>query len=325
MSGGARPPLRLSSRRAALTQGELPRAAISEVSCGRRPLGVFPHVCEFWPTSAVAVRAGLPAPLRDLPAFAGWRAVAGREHAGGSDVADAGRGTGGGLLPRGTTRLAAATYAAWGALFAVIGARAAETPLPRWMGLAAASAALASAVARAGQIAISAWRGPVVVDFARHEAVLCGPDEADVVRSAALLRGTMGGAGYVWRARLLLPATGAIWAALVASWMLDPGHEALPAWALAVLALLVAGSAVLPARPFYYREASDGCLLLHPEDVWVRLSRFSSRRETTLHPGSKPPCERGPEPSPRSEEAPGALAPAWRSGERTAPQGEGEP
>lgn len=222
--------------------------------------------------------------------------------------------------------MSAAALGAWGGLLAVIGARAAGAPLPPWTAVAAAMAALAAAVAVAGQIVMNAWRGPPVVDFGRDEAVLCAPAEAEVVRAAALLRGTMGGAGYVWRARLALPATVSLWAGVVAGWtILDPSLATVPAWPFVVLVLLAGAAVVLPARPFYYREANDGFLLLHPEDAWIRLERFSSRIEHRMPRGPGSSGDEGPAATPSPGEAPTAVVQAWRSEGRAGPQGEGEP
>lgn len=180
------------------------------------------------------------------------------------------------MLPRGTTKLTAATFGAWFVLLGLVGARAVGAPLPPEAVVAGAAIALATAVAVAVQTVTQAWRGPVVVDFRREEAVLCGPAEAAVVRAAALLRGTMGGAGYVCRTRIAFPAIASVAAAVIAgSALLDPTHTAVPVWPFVVLALSAGASAVLPARPFYYREANGGALLLHPADAWVHLERFS--------------------------------------------------
>lgn len=234
------------------------------------------------------------------------------------------------MLPRGTTKLAAATFGAWMVLFAVIGARAAGVPLPQATVIAAASVALATSVALAFQIVTHAWRGPVVVDFRRDEAVLCGPAEAEVVRSAALLRGTMGGAGYVRRARLAFSATASVSAAIAAGWtVLDPTLVSVPAWPFAVLALLAGAAVVFPARPFYYREAKEGFLLLHPEDAWVLLARFSNARRPRMRWSyrrlfSTVPDARGSVATPLPDEAlPTAVEPC-RNTSVAASQGESD-
>jgi hypothetical protein len=190
---------------------------------------------------------------------------------------------------------------------------------------AGAAVALAAAFALACQNAVHAWRGPVLVDFRRDEAVLCGPAEAEVVRAAALLRGTMGGAGYVSRARIAFPAIAWVAAAFIAgSAIVDPTLGSVPAWPFAVLALFAGAAVVFPARPFYYREANEGFLLLHPEDAWVRLARFSSHGQPQRW-GRGSSGEGGPVATPSPEEAPPAVVQAWRSGDGAEPQGEGEP
>ncbi len=240
----------------------------------------------------------------------------------GPDVAPSDANDGGALLPRGTTRLTAATFGAWIVLLALVGARAAGAPLPPGAVVAGAAIALATAVAVAFQTMTHAWRGPVVVDFRREEAVLCGPAEAEVVRAAALLRGTMGGAGYADRARLAFPAIASVAAAFGAgAAVADPALGSVPAWPFAVVALSVGAAALFPARPFYYREANGGSLLLHPRDAWARLERFSKggtpssrwirpRFQTSSPDGRRP----GASPESRTPRPPAA-----------APQGGSEP
>jgi len=130
-------------------------------------------------------------------------------------------------------------------------------------GLAAAAAATAGlALLVAGRTASWAWRGPVLVSFPRDGSAVCDPAEAEVVRSAAQLRGTMGGAGYVHRARLAFPSLA--WASAAAvSVLAGPLPAAGLAWALL---LAVSGGAVLlfPAKPFHYREATGGRVVVYP-------------------------------------------------------------
>ena len=82
----------------------------------------------------------------------------------------------------------------------------------RLSSISGATAALLSATCAVRSVA-SIWRGPRILSFGRDDAVLCPPDAAHATRNAAQIRGTMGGAGWVYRWRRLLPAIG--WAAAV--------------------------------------------------------------------------------------------------------------
>ncbi len=168
------------------------------------------------------------------------------------------------------TEVATVALSMFGAL---VVARAAGVDVPEraMLGCAAATAAIALAIA--GQAAVSAWRGPRIESFSRDHAVLCDPRDARCVRDAAQIRGTMGGAGYVHRRRRALPAAG--WSAAAAgaaAQMLDPGLP--PAVALAGIASLLVAAGLsrrFPPMPFYYLEAMDGWVLVHPQSAWTQL------------------------------------------------------
>lgn len=223
------------------------------------------------------------------------------------------------------------TFGAWVFFLALVGARAVGAPLPSEAVVAVAVVALATAVAVACRTVAHAWRGPVVVDFRREEAVMCGPAEAEVVRAAALLRGTMGGAGYVCRARVAFPAIASAVAAFIAGSALgDPTLGSVPAWPFAVLALSAGAAAAFPARPFYYREGNGGFLLVHPEEAWIRLARFS--KAGALGPRwiaprfrAAAPDDRGPLATPQPSETPSPAVEAERREIAAAPQGGSEP
>jgi hypothetical protein len=145
----------------------------------------------------------------------------------------------------------------------------AAVPAPALLAVAALCSALAAILAGSWLAAI--WRGPTLVSFSMRHAVLCDVAEAGAVRSAAQLRGTMGGAGYLHRFRAVFPA--AMWTAVtVQSAALVAGRAETPVvWPLA--AVLVAGglTLALPARAFWYREVSGGCVLVYPAAVCVRV------------------------------------------------------
>lgn len=133
-----------------------------------------------------------------------------------------------------------------------------------------ATAALLSATCAVRSVA-SIWRGPRILSFGRDDAVLCPPDTAHAIRNAAQIRGTMGGAGWVYRWRRLLPAIGWAAAAVLALEALGSMHAIAASWPL--LAIVPGGLAamLLPARPFYYREVNGGGVLVSPQGAPARL------------------------------------------------------
>ncbi len=122
------------------------------------------------------------------------------------------------------------------------------------------------------------WRGPPLAPFPLEAAALCSDWDAEKVRQAAQLRGTMGGAGHVHPARLAIPA--AAWAAAlgaVASALLGSSLALEAAWALAAVGSAIA-AAIHPARAFWYREVAGGAILVHPPEAVSILSRAPVRR-----------------------------------------------
>lgn len=135
-----------------------------------------------------------------------------------------------------------------------------------------AAIALPLAICIACRTIASVWRGPVLLRFSRTAAMACDGEAAASVRAAAQLRGSLGGAGHVHRVRLALPALAWISAAVVAGRALGQPRAA-PGWASLVLVVALCASLIFPARPFWYREARDGAVLVHPPDACVRLLR----------------------------------------------------
>lgn len=180
------------------------------------------------------------------------------------------------LMGRSSLTLAAA--GAWLVLWCLVLAREAQVFVaPATISIAALVALLLSLVA-AARSAAYAWRGPRIPAFPKDEALVCRPREAAIVRSAAQLRGTLGGAGWVHRARLALSTGAWIAAGLsVTAVLVDAGRAPVPQWGLAVL-VLGAAAACFPAKAFYYREATNGCLLVHPRDTFGRLARSHDAR-----------------------------------------------
>lgn len=166
-----------------------------------------------------------------------------------------------------TALAVAATMAAF-AVSAIDVAGAAPSLLTRALAAAAVPLALAMAIRTAAAI----WRGPELVHFPVEYATLCrGADAADV-RAVARVRGSLGGAGHVHRARLVLPTVAWLIAAAVLGLVTTErthGQE----WriGLELLAAAVAARALFPARPFWYREHRDGAIVIYPASVTVHV------------------------------------------------------
>jgi hypothetical protein len=77
-------------------------------------------------------------------------------------------------------------------------------PVPPGIITITAAVAVPAATAAALQRLAYLWRGPSIVSFSRMDAVRCGVSDAEEIRAAAQVRGTLGGAGHVYRARLAL-------------------------------------------------------------------------------------------------------------------------
>jgi hypothetical protein len=159
---------------------------------------------------------------------------------------------------------------AWVAFQGLSALRHAGPGLPA-SSLAAAGAVTAGlALAAAVRTACWAWRGPLVVSLPSHDVAMCGPAEAEAVRGAAQLRGTLGGAGHVHRARLALPA--AAWAAAAAAAIAGPEVHDVAPWVTLVGALATA-ALLFPAKAFFYREATAGRVVVHPASARQDLVR----------------------------------------------------
>jgi hypothetical protein len=162
----------------------------------------------------------------------------------------------------------------WLALQALSAVRHA-TDLPA-AGLTAAGVVVAGlALAAAVRTASWAWRGPPIGAFPKDDLVVCGPREADAVRAAARLRGTLGGAGHVYRARLALPVMA--WAFAAAASLAGPDVGDAGPW-MALLGASASASVIFPARSFFYREATGGGVVLHPASARVELLRSEPDR-----------------------------------------------
>jgi hypothetical protein len=161
--------------------------------------------------------------------------------------------------------------AAWLTFAALAAAHRTSAPMPGSTLSAAAAVALGLALVAAARSALAVWRGPPLRTFPHDEAVVCAPGEAVAVRAAAQLRGSLGGAGHVHRGRLGLATIAWLSAAACAlAVLVDAGHALAPLGAGATV-VLGAVARLLPARPFYYREAMGGWIVVHPRHAAERL------------------------------------------------------
>lgn len=180
------------------------------------------------------------------------------------------------MVQGGTTTVAVVASLSWLALVLVGLVHVAGGELPSGVELLGAVVAAPIALTGGIQAIAAIWRGPVIVPFSRLDAVPCTAGEASFVRASAQLRGTMGGAGHLYRHRLVLPALAWLGAASVGAGGLSERLEHLVCPWVLVLALASAFLALLfPARPFFYRETSDGGALASPPSAAYRLKRRS--------------------------------------------------
>jgi hypothetical protein len=187
--------------------------------------------------------------------------------------------------------LVAPSGAVWCGFGALTLASAAGAAVPPGAISIAAFLAVAVSLGLAGRSVARIWRGPPLVGFPKEGAAPCDPVEAEAIRAAAQVRGTLGGAGHVKRARLLFPALAWAAAAAFAAGFVDPGAEA-RLWALAVLVPFAVLSASLRASPFHYREAMEGWLVVYPGAArgWL-LPGCEARRDRAPTCGAVPSGE----------------------------------
>ena len=168
----------------------------------------------------------------------------------------------------GSTRMAVTALAAWLSLAAIGGLREIGVHVPLGLGVACAVFAGPVALVATLRAIAAAWLGPPVVAFSREEAALCRPAEAIAIRAAAQLRGTMGGAGHLYRRRLLFPA--AAWAAALACAVEAigaPGLDIARPWPFVIAAVAPLVTWMFPARPYWYREVTGGGIVVSPPEI----------------------------------------------------------
>ncbi len=164
---------------------------------------------------------------------------------------------------------------AWVALHGLWTVRLAGVQIPGASLRVASVVAAALAVLAAIRTTSSAWRGPDIVPLPPDDVATCSASEADAIRAAAQLRGTMGGAGHVHPARLALPT--AAWLSAAVAALAGPEEADVIPW-LAILAASASAALLFPAKAFLYREATGGRAVLHPAAVREELLRAASTR-----------------------------------------------
>jgi hypothetical protein len=185
-----------------------------------------------------------------------------------------------------------------GAFLALLGARCLGAFVPKAQLIVCAAVAAPIALAAGVQRIVYLWRGPPIVSFSRIEAVRCSAAEAEAIRAAAQLRGTLGGAGHLHRSRLVLHALASLAAGSLAGFaLLSPKSDAGGTWSFAVVAGTGVLAVLLPARPFYYREATNGDVLVSPPFARTLLvparSRVSDPNDDALAAGRSDIAGRG--------------------------------
>ncbi len=186
----------------------------------------------------------------------------------------------------GSTRMAVAGLAAWLSLVLIGGLREIGVHVPLGLGIACAVIAGPVALVATLRTIAAAWLGPPVVAFLHEEAALCRPAEAVAVRAAAQLRGTMGGAGHLNRARLVFPA--AAWAAALASAVEAigvPGLDVAGPWPFVIAAIAPVVAWMFPSRPYWYREMTGGGVLVSPPEIPALFGARAVRVAAAQEPG----------------------------------------
>lgn len=230
------------------------------------------------------------------------------------------------------SRLTVLAGAAWLLFAAATVAHRSSVPVPSSAVTAVAVAALGLAIVAAARSTAAVWRGPALRTFPHDEAVVCAPREAVAVRAAAQLRGSLGGAGHVHRGRLGLATVAWLAAAACAAAVLvDAAHELAPLGAGATV-VLGAVARLLPARPFYYREAMGGWIVVHPRHAAERLVTPVPLPEGEAGRGAAPAAMAAATPKPElaalEAKADGwgsSLTPAQSGGKRAPPTGDAAP
>ncbi len=184
----------------------------------------------------------------------------------------------------GSTLTALATVAAWLALAVVGVLRAADVEVSFAAAVACAVVAGPVALAATFRTIVSVWLGPRIVTFSREDAELCGLPDAEALRAAAQLRGTMGGAGHLHRARLVFPAVA--WAAALVMGMQGIDASVVAGagpWPLVVAAMAALAAWLFPSRPYWYREVTGGGVIVSPPETAALVAARRAGARTSAH------------------------------------------
>lgn len=168
------------------------------------------------------------------------------------------------------TGVGAVAGGAWVALQVLSTLREAGAGVPAPSLAAASVLAAVLAIAAAARTASWAWRGPRIVPLPLEDVAVCSPAEAEEVRAAAQLRGTLGGAGHVHRARLAFRVAG--WGSAAGAALAVPEALDVAPW-VGLLCASLAAAVLLPAKAFFYREATGGRVVIHPATARDELLR----------------------------------------------------
>jgi hypothetical protein len=173
-----------------------------------------------------------------------------------------------------STMTAVAAVVAWLAVVFVGLVHAAGGSVPQLAVLACAVVGAPIALAAAGHALGSMWRGPTIIAFGLADSTPCSADEASYVRQHAQLRGTMGGAGFLYPRRLVLVAMAWLAAAVLGlSGLSEPVCDTVGPWAVAASLTTAFAAFLLPARPYFYRDTTGGGAVLSPPSAAYRLMR----------------------------------------------------
>jgi hypothetical protein len=209
------------------------------------------------------------------------------------------------VLIGGSTMTAVAAVVAWLALVFVGLVHAAGGAIPQAALLASAVVAAPIALAAAGHSFAAMWRGPTIIPFGRADSISCSADEASYVRQQALLRGMMGGAGFLYPRRLLLVAAAWLAAAVIGlTGLSEPVCDTVGPWAVAASLTTAFVAFLFPARPYFYRDTTGGGAVLSPPSAAYRLKRRAEIAQAVMR--GEPVESSTPAPTP----APPTLTPS---------------
>ena len=196
----------------------------------------------------------------------------------------------------------AAASALWLVLTLAALIRAMGGSVPHSLEVVCAAVAAPAALAAAAHAISAFWRGPTILSFSRVDSEVCSPDEAAYVRLVAQLRGTMGGAGFLHPARIVLPVVAWIAAAAEGAALAASGLDETVFAALALVGIGATSAAILfPPRAYFYQEATGGTAILSPPSA-ARRMKVRAARAQALSTG-RPVESPAPSPAPLPSEA----------------------